>query len=213
MWPHTSLYGNPLRRFESDANNKRQQKQLSEAAVKSLKAITSFLIEKMPQPLDSDHSDSDTSSSDDENFLPTNDISMPLPQNEKVINEDTEMPTVAMDTESTLNLETAQKENEDLGDAMQQEQELMTSTEHSVTTVASELDIGLLDENNVAQMQSFLRISFFQIPSNIPNDENHVFPTYLLIKPLPSGEICTRYWLCWSMEKQALYCICTLFHF
>ena len=68
-------------------------------------------------------------------------------------------------------------------------------------------DIGIIDRNNSAQMHSFLKIAVFEIPSNIPKDaNNHAFPYRLINKILSNGEMCKRDWMCYSMEKQSLYC-------
>ena len=71
-----------------------------------------------------------------------------------------------------------------------------------------ELDIGTLDKNNATQMDLVLKMTCFNIPSTIPRDAaNSAFPLPLLTKTLPNGETCIRGWLCWSKEKQSMYCV------
>ena len=62
-------------------------------------------------------------------------------------------------------------------------------------------------KNNAAQMDLFLKMIRFNIPTTIPRDAaNSPFPLCLLTKTLPNGEACARDWLCWSKEKQSMYC-------
>ena len=69
------------------------------------------------------------------------------------------------------------------------------------------IDIGIINKNNSCQVNSFLKITCFEIPNNIVKDSNHhAFPYRFLNKTLANGETCKRDWLCWSVEKQSLYC-------
>ena len=90
----------------------------------------------------------------------------------------------------------------------QEEQQRMNAS------VLTPLDIGIIDKTNADQMQYFLQINGFEIPNNIPRDaDNHSFAYRLLTKNLPNGETCSRDWICWSVEKQSLYCApCFLFN-
>ena len=71
-----------------------------------------------------------------------------------------------------------------------------------------ELDIGTIEKKNLTQMDLFLKMTCFNIPSTIPRDAvNSAFPLRLLTKTLPNGKTSTRDWLCWSKEKQSMYCV------
>ena len=69
------------------------------------------------------------------------------------------------------------------------------------------IDIGIISKNNSCQVNSFLKITCFEIPNNIVKDSNHhALPYRFLNKTFANGETCKRDWLCWSVEKQSLYC-------
>ena len=68
-----------------------------------------------------------------------------------------------------------------------------------------EQNIGTIDKKNAAQMDLFLKIACFNIPSTIPRvAPNSTFPLRLLTKTLPNGETCTSDWLYWSIDNQSL---------
>ncbi|XP_065675525.1 uncharacterized protein LOC136091744 [Hydra vulgaris] len=69
------------------------------------------------------------------------------------------------------------------------------------------IDIGIINKNNSCKVNSFLKVTCFEIPNNIVKDSNHhAFPYRFLNKTLANGETCKRDWLCLSVEKQSLYC-------
>ncbi|XP_050807579.1 uncharacterized protein LOC127050088 [Gopherus flavomarginatus] len=182
------------KRFESGVSKRgRKQEQLSEAAAKNSKPITSFLkpLENIPYPTNN-ATDNEISATG------TGDISMPIPEHEDSSQEGYVL-TVTDAREDPVYVQETQQQQGDV-DLTQQEQ-FMSTIGLTVT------DTGIVEKSNAAQMQSFLQISCFEIPSNIPRyADNHTFPTSLLTKSLPNSETCTRDWLCWNTEKQSLYC-------
>ena len=93
---------------------------------------------------------------------------------------------------------------------LRQQTNLRDITTASATNLNSfvELDIRTIDKNNATQMDLFFKITCFNYPSTIPRDAaNIAFPLRLLTKTLSNSVTCTRDCLCWSKEKQYIYCV------
>nr|XP_047132434.1 uncharacterized protein LOC124811167 [Hydra vulgaris] len=82
---------------------------------------------------------------------------------------------------------------------VQIEQANQTQSEQVETEISLQENAG---ENKIGDMET-------EITDPIHQDSNHHF----LNKTLTNGETCIRDWLCWSVEKQSLYCApCFLFN-
>ena len=79
--------------------------------------------------------------------------------------------------------------------------DIMTASATNLNSLV-ELGVENIDKNNATQINLFLKITCFNIPSTIS-----AFHLRLLTKTLPNGETCTRDCLCWSKEKQSMYCL------
>ena len=85
---------------------------------------------------------------------------------------------------------------------------IMTASATNLIELFGRTRHGTINKNNGTQMDLFLKMTCFNIPSTIPRDAaNSAFPLSLLTKTLPNGETCTRDWLYWSKEKQSMHCV------
>ena len=178
------------RKFESGAS-KRRRKQLDEASAKDFMPITSFLEQEYPlYP-------TNTALVDDNSEYSSDDNSISMHEHEDI--DYGNIPVIHATGDPIYNQEA------------QQQQVDIDLTQMTITSVP---DIGIIDKRNTSQMKSFLKITCFTFPKNIPRDaDNHAFPFRLLTKALSNGETCTRDWLCWSIEKKSLYCVpCFIFN-
>lgn len=200
------------RRFESGAS-KRRRKQLYDSAAKSSTRITSFLQPKLVEALQAQNGDTialghvATCSRDDASTRQLPPTTSLMADDISVYEHDEQHCHAHVRDEIQVN-EFNEATVTQMAYAEQPEQDLMptTASTTAITNLTS-TDIGMIDKRNTAQIQSFLKIKCFEIPSNIPRDAaNHAFPSRLLSKTLPNGEVCKRDWLCWSTAKESLYC-------
>jgi len=182
------------RSYESGAS-KRQKKKFQELAIKSLKPISHFFNK------DSSNQTETPAIFNKEDSVVQNAVREIEDVDESTIENIESVITVQDDVVCAMEL---QDENCQLS-SVQTEGEIEVNILNTETIMCS--DIGMLDKNNQAQMQSFLKITRFEIPKNISKDAaNRGFPYRLLSKNLANGEKCDRDWICWSVQNQSIYC-------